>query len=65
MGTDVAGIPRGWKLELRVSRGEMEFVLREPRGDALEISETIKLLVQALEYQVNCAVKFLMWPQNV
>jgi len=60
MGTGVAGIPRGWKLELRVSRREMEFVLREPRGDAVEISETIKLLVQASEYQVNCAVKFLM-----
>ena len=50
MGIDVAGIPQGWKWELQGSLGT-EFVLREPRGDALEILQTLTIiLVQALEY---------------
>ena len=54
MEIEAAGIPRGWNL-----------FPREPRGDTLEILQTIKVQVQALEYQVNGPVKFLMWLQNV
>ena len=54
MEIEAAGIPRGWNL-----------FPREPRGDTLEILQTIKVRVQALEYQVNGPVKFLMWLQNV
>ena len=54
MEIEAAGIPRGWNL-----------FPREPRGDTLEILQTIKVQMQALEYQVNGPVKFLMWLQNV
>jgi len=48
------GIPRGRNL-----------FLREPREYALEILQTIKILVQALEHWLNCAAKFLTWLLNV
>jgi len=52
----------GMERELRGSR-RMEFVFREPLGDALEILPTIKILVQALELwvTVNCHVKCPVW----
>jgi len=46
MGTDVAGKPRVWKLELR----GWNLFLREPRRDTLEILHRITILVQALDY---------------
>ena len=42
MEIEAARIPRGWNL-----------FLREPRGDTLEILQTIKVQVQASEYQVG------------
>jgi len=44
----------------------IEFViLREPRGVALEILQTITNLAKALECSVNCAVKFITWLRNM
>jgi len=54
MEMGATGIPRGRNL-----------FLREPREYALEILQTIKILVQALEHWVNCAAKFLTWLLNV
>jgi len=53
-GNRSGGNPAGWNL-----------FLREPCGDALEILQTIKIQVQALQYQVNCPVKCLTWPVNM
>ena len=48
------GNTAGWKWELRGSRGDgICFFSREPRTDSLEILQTIKIRVQALEYYVK------------
>jgi len=59
MGTDVAEIPRGTEIGATgIARGWNLF-LREPRADALDILPMIKNLMQALQYWVNCRVKWL------
>jgi len=45
--------------------GGWTFFPREPRGNALEILQTIKIPVRALEHTANCQAKFLVWLQNV
>jgi len=61
MGTDVVEILRGRKEELWESRRAGNLFLWEPCVDALDILPVIIIAVQALEYQLNCPVKCLMW----
>ena len=64
-GMGVAGIPQ----IPREYRGDGNGSCRDPAGTEFvflrEILQTIKVMVQALEYWVNCPVRCLTWLLNV